>query len=969
MKVWLTGIERGRLSEKLREFAQTAEESTELFEVMAAGVRVLEELLGADRVGVWTLSQRGSFLRWCAGTTSEWLGTELELALYPRLAELLRTSRPQWVELATDVWSELPAPLLGAYSFLFLPVSWQRQVRGCVFVILDHLRSAPAPKEVAECQLVAALLSGAWYMSEAERLGEEQREKWSNLLRAAQELAQSPGERRGLEALLDATIAAIPLESLAVYECGEESWQRLAAAGPAELVPAMLPMGAPDIWPWEKASATRASVLLPEQDEAVRFPPQVQAVCAAWEASACSLWVLPLPSPRHQRVLLAVVPPAGPRWLGAVLEVWTGFVGMMLAAAELPEAAAGVEERWQQVLESLPIPAFGLDTAGRIVLLNRPLLEWTGASARELLGQPWIAYLDEPGRKAYAAWPGEADGAWHQDLRWLTRTGPKLCQVVVRRFDLRSNLTFVGFLLDLAQTDRLEQERQQAEARLKGILDSIHDGVWLIGIDGSVQLVNYRLAHLLGVDPREIGPRMKQASLIEQLKGRFQDPERVAARWLYLNAHPEEVSWDELELLQPRRRILERFVRPVHDAAQRLVGRLEIYREVTTERQLEHTMIHRERLAALGQSISGVAHELNNPLTAVAGYAQLLQRHPLPPEAQEELARLTREAERAGRIARNLLLLARPGKSERQRVCLRDVVERILEFRLYELKVNNITLKRDYQNNVPDVWANPHALEQVFLNLLLNAEQAIRSVRVRGTILIRILHLFPPDRVRVEVIDDGPGIPPEELPHVFEPFFTTKQPQEGTGLGLTVSRAIIKEHEGEIFAEKRPGGGAVFAVELLAVPAAQKVEPRQIEPRPVAEATTARPRILVVDDERTVAQLITDVLQQQGYEVELYADSSQALEQALSRPFDLVICDIKMPEVDGEAFHRRLRERGHPLATRILFTTGDTLARSTAQFLDRVGLPCLAKPFLVDELKVAVRDLLAAPPGRQVSGL
>lgn len=379
-------------------------------------------------------------------------------------------------------------------------------------------------------------------------------------------------------------------------------------------------------------------------------------------------------------------------------------------------------------------------------------------------------------------------------------------------------------------------------------------------------------------------------------------------------------------------------------------------------------VVQREKLATLGHLISGVAHELNNPLTTVCGYAQLLQRHAMPQAARQELTRLAREAERAARIVKNLLVFARPSKPERQRLSIQEILEQALNFRAYQLAVQNIAVERRYAANLPALWADPHALQQVFLNLLLNAEQAILSLRDRGTILLRTLHLHNPERVRVEISDDGPGIPPDKLPHLFQPFFTTKQDHEGTGLGLSISCAIVQEHDGELSAANRPGGGATFAVELPAAWVAEPVATAEPKPRSISPAPLLTPHILVVDDERSVAHLIADVLREEGYGVELHTDSPRALFRALAVEFDLAICDIRMPEVDGKTFYTALLERGHPLASRILFTTGDTLARKTGEFLERVGLPCLAKPFLVEELKTAVRDLLSKGSTRSARG-
>ncbi len=977
MTVWLSSAHRGRLREKLLEFALTTSGPAELSEIFAAAAAVLEELFGASRVTVWACGSRGATLRWCAGSTTESTGMELDLAHYPRLAALVQSKRAQRVDLLAAPWPDTPAPLLGTRSFIYLPLCFQGKLKGCVLVLFGapdagERGDAPLVKGLEVGELVASLLASAWEGDELRRQEQRREEQWLGVLRLAQSLLRSPGDPRVLEALVRATGELLAAEAMAVYQLQGMHWQRLVAYGAEALAPPQLPGGTPESCPWEQAAATSATlVLLPVR------PPQVGGPAAASEVSAepwralfpadspqtRELLFLPLPGAKpSSRVALVALPRGAARSVGLIVEIWAAFLGMVLAAAEFPARATAAELRSQQLLDSLPLPAFQLDAGGSLLHVNRALLEWTGAPARLLVEQPLARFLDEATRETFGAWLGSEKASWRKEVAWPTPVGPKRGQLILQRLDEGERTVCLGFVNDLGVVERLDQEREQLSAYLKAVLESVAEGVWLIGTDRAVQLVNHRLAHLLAADVREIGTGRSHTSLVEQLKGQFQDGERVAAHWHYLNSHWEEVAWDELELLQPRRRLLERFVRPVHDAAQRVLGRLEIYRDLTHQRQLEQKIVLRERLASLGQLVSGVAHELNNPLTAIAGYAQLLLRHDLPLPARPELNRLVQEAERARRIVKNLLTFARPAKPERQPVSIEEVLERALEFRAYELAVGNVKVERRYAPKLPTLWANPYQLQQVFLNLLLNAEQAIRTSQASGTIRIRTARLSAPDRIRVEVSDTGPGIPADDLPHVFEPFFTTKNAGEGTGLGLSISRSLVRDHGGEIYAENRPGGGALFAVEL---PVASPTKPARPTPavaaRPVRKA---RPHILVVDDETSVAQLVADVLTQQGYAVQVHTDSRQALQDARQHNYDLVICDIKMPGLDGEAFHKELRAQGHPLATRILFTTGDTLGRKTDEFLQRVSLPCLAKPFLVEELKTAVADLLQAGPAR-----
>ncbi len=493
------------------------------------------------------------------------------------------------------------------------------------------------------------------------------------------------------------------------------------------------------------------------------------------------------------------------------------------------------------------------------------------------------------------------------------------------------------------------------------LLDSMHDGAWVLGMDSRIELANHRLAQFFGLPPQEIAAGALQSEVLEKLRPNLEAPDTTLGRWRQLQASPEQVSWDEIELRRPRRRILERFARPIFDAQNLLLGRLELFRDITGERLLEDKVIQREKLAAIGQLLTGVAHELNNPLTAVGGYAHLLAEAPLPEPWQEKAERLRQEAERASRIVSNLLLFARGSKPEKQWVDLHATLERILSLRAYELRVENIRVVREYAVALPSVLAEPNQLEQVFLNIVLNAEQAIRSQRERGTLTLRTA-AQPPGRIRVEIANDGPAIAPELLPRIFDPFFTTKPPVEGTGLGLYIARGIVREHGGEIVARSGPAGGATFVIELPAlVPPAPVLEP---EPAPVVAHRPALRgrRILVVDDEPSVAYLIADALEQEGYVVRVHTESQRALTEALAQPFDLAICDIRMPELDGPAFCRILRHQESPLADRLLFTTGDTLARETTEFLEQVGAPFLPKPFHVEELQERVREALEQNP-------
>jgi two-component system NtrC family sensor kinase len=387
-------------------------------------------------------------------------------------------------------------------------------------------------------------------------------------------------------------------------------------------------------------------------------------------------------------------------------------------------------------------------------------------------------------------------------------------------------------------------------------------------------------------------------------------------------------------------------------------------------------LLQTEKMAALGQLVSGIAHELNNPLTSIMGYAQLLLSRGLSGDAaaRDDAQRIFQEADRAGRIVKNLLVFARrPAlRDERRPVDLNEIVERTLALRSYELKVEDIQVGLDLEPDLPLILADANQLQQAILNLVVNAEQAILQGRGHGHIGL-VTRRLSEERILFEISDDGPGIPPDLASRIFDPFFTTKPPGVGTGLGLSIVYGIVQEHGGDIYL--RPAatgdGGATFVMELP-VPAGleQGAEPSEpAVPATVARVPAAAPaagpgpgrtRILVVEDEPTVAQLVADVLREEGHEVDAALDSQDGLNRLAREHYDLVVCDLKMPRLDGQAFFRALVRSGSPAQHRIVFITGDTLAPRTLQFLEDHDLPYLTKPFLVEELKLAVSRVLRA---------
>jgi two-component system cell cycle sensor histidine kinase/response regulator CckA len=373
-------------------------------------------------------------------------------------------------------------------------------------------------------------------------------------------------------------------------------------------------------------------------------------------------------------------------------------------------------------------------------------------------------------------------------------------------------------------------------------------------------------------------------------------------------------------------------------------------------RDLYHQLLQAEKMAALGQTISGVAHELNNPLATILSWADRLSQRPAIDDSMRRgLETILNESERAARIVRNLLTFARKRQTTRAMVDLNHVVRETLALRAYDQRVSNIGIIDALAAGLPQVFADGHQIQQVLLNLVINAEQAMLSANGRGVLVARSWHNSDQESVVLEINDDGPGIPEAVQPKIFDPFFTTKEVGQGTGLGLTVAYAIVQEHGGRIRIESREGAGASFFIELPVsgkLPAATAPDRRLVPPaRAIAGAS-----ILVVEDEAALATAVLDALHDAGYVADWAPDGEQALVSINAKAYDLVICDVKMPKLDGMAFYRSLLDAAPALARRVVFVTGDVAGTTAEKFLNETGCSWLAKPFRLGDLLRAVRD-------------
>jgi signal transduction histidine kinase len=379
-----------------------------------------------------------------------------------------------------------------------------------------------------------------------------------------------------------------------------------------------------------------------------------------------------------------------------------------------------------------------------------------------------------------------------------------------------------------------------------------------------------------------------------------------------------------------------------------------LFEDQTDRRGLQERLIQSEKLSAIGQLIAGVAHDLNNPLTSVVGFADFLaESADAPPRIREPLRVIQQEATRASKIVKNLLSFARRQEA-RQRAALAPVLEATVGLFRNQLSAGQVTLELELESGLPELDMNPNQVQQVFVNLIQNAAHAITATGQPGTVRVRARRWM--DGVAVDISDDGPGMPPDVAARVFEPFFTTKPEGQGTGLGLSISLGIAKEHGGRITLVTEPGKGATFTVELPG-PAGEVAMPT-----PVPEAKEDRPlRVLVIDDEPHILHYLRATLEAWGHTVVTAGDGGSGLALSVLEPFDLIISDLRMPRMGGQEFYAALTSRKIPAANRVAFSTGDTVGGDTLAFLERSGRPCLHKPFSLAELRTLLREAARAP--------
>jgi PAS domain S-box-containing protein len=403
----------------------------------------------------------------------------------------------------------------------------------------------------------------------------------------------------------------------------------------------------------------------------------------------------------------------------------------------------------------------------------------------------------------------------------------------------------------------------------------------------------------------------------------------------------------------------------VVDKNGRFLHFLGIARDITDRKHMEAEKERIEekaqiaaRLAAIGEMAAGVAHEINNPLTGVLGFSQMIMENEnIPEDLKQNLRRIADGSQRMAEIVKRLLMFARQAKPFKTSVNINEIIQNTLKLREYVLKTNNIEVITRLDPELPWVSADPGQMQQVFLNLIVNGEQAMRKAHGRGT--LRITTERRENNIHIVVQDDGPGISRENLRRLFEPFFTTKDPGEGTGLGLSLSRSIILEHNGTINVESELRHGATFVIELP-ITDNSPIETETVNPviqsKPLVKKNA---RILVIDDEPSIRELLEKSLSRAGHSVDVITDAASTMEIIdANTTYDVIISDVRMPGMNGLELYTNIVRKMPAMANRIIFITGDVMGADIKAFISSNNIPYLTKPFRLNSLEEMIDNIL-----------
>jgi two-component system NtrC family sensor kinase len=507
---------------------------------------------------------------------------------------------------------------------------------------------------------------------------------------------------------------------------------------------------------------------------------------------------------------------------------------------------------------------------------------------------------------------------------------------------------------DIAERTRVQQALQNSEARLQQILNNTTSVVSVKDTKGRFLFVNRQWEHLFHLQQAEVLGRT-ESEILPATSANAMRTNDLAV--LERNA---PIEFEETAPLDDGLHTYISIKFPLHDGDGAAYAVCGISTDITEKKRSveelarqREAIYQREKLAALGSLLAGVAHELNNPLAVVVARAVLLEEQG-DAETRVMAEKIRTAAERCARIVRTFLGMARQQPPERGPVAIDEVVAAALDMTAYAMRTSGVEVHLDQRGELPLILADADQLHQVLLNLLINAQQALQDQAAPRRITLRTCYDQAANQIRIAVADNGPGIPAPLRARVFEPYFTTKPTGIGTGVGLAVSLGIVEAHGGELTVECPPDGGAVFNIALPA----GNANVRDSVSGPSAQASAKRHTILIVDDETEIRETLAQILSGQ-HRVVAVESGSDALARMEQEHFDVILTDMRMPDLDGRALYREIERRWPRQAERIVFMTGDTLSAVLSDFVSESRRPVIEKPFLPKDVRRVVAEVVA----------
>lgn len=551
-------------------------------------------------------------------------------------------------------------------------------------------------------------------------------------------------------------------------------------------------------------------------------------------------------------------------------------------------------------------------------------------------------------------------------LWWFWQALRLLVYLAALAYVLREHLkTSESLLAEIEEKQHIQEALFKAEQDWRNSFNALDEAMLIIGADYTVERMNQGALRYFGSRTQEcVGAKCYQL-----IRDRIEACPGCPLPAAISEQKPQTAEYYD----EKRQKHFQIQLAPIRDSRHRPVKLTYILRDISPEvharekeKAMQRELTLTSRLAAIGELAAGIAHEINNPLTSVIGFAQLLGKMDIPEGMKEPVEVIQDGACRTAGIVQKLLTFARQNKPGKEMVNINSLLQSTLDLRAYELRVHNIKVNQALDPALPATMANPGQLQQVFLNIIVNAQHAITAVEKPGEISVQTE--YTNGVIRVAITDNGTGIAPDTMQKLFDPFFTTKTDSGGTGLGLSISYGIIQEHLGKILVESQPGEFARFIIELPVVqsPATDNPErkpaPGQITPGPVNAK-----KILVIDDEPQICRVLYRLLSTTGFQVDTIFDAQTALERLESVNYDLILLDIKMPGMTGIQFCEKLRGINPGLLGRVICVTGDIISRPVQAFLNRTGLPFITKPFLFEDLMDKVKTNLGGTDAEKKS--